>query len=191
MKIVRKTLDKYLANCVMRKTMDSYHADRVIRKTLGGYLAVLDIKGLNPVRTESYVYIIQIFFTTHSLVLLSYSWLWPLENFPIQSIGQQKTFILFNMEAIVQTFAQCKEENRVYIPLVAEAMCIDMRFMKALLIYDIACLCDFCHSWISYCWRSCRYHIRIRSWGCRYAISRLDWLTFLTFFRRSHWTRCC
>ena len=75
MKIVRKTLDKYLANCVMRKTMDSYHADRVIRKTLGGYLAVLDIKGLNPVRTESYVYIIQIFFTTHSLVLLSYSWL--------------------------------------------------------------------------------------------------------------------
>jgi hypothetical protein len=33
---------------------------------------------------------------------------------------------------------------------VAEAMRVYMGFMKALLTYTIARLCDFCYSWVSY-----------------------------------------
>jgi hypothetical protein len=33
---------------------------------------------------------------------------------------------------------------------VAEAMRIYVGFMKALLTCTMACLCDFCYSWVSY-----------------------------------------
>jgi hypothetical protein len=39
-----------------------------------------------------------------------------------------------------------------------------------LMTYHIACLCDFCYSWISYGGGGCRYYIGIGSWWCRYAI---------------------
>lgn len=66
-----------------------------------------------------------------------------------RSASRKSSF--FSIWRVLMKHLRNAKKKIVYVPSVAEAMCLYMRFMKATLTYNIACLCDFCYSWISYC----------------------------------------